>query len=73
MNGKARDFYEVRAILNEKTRHSNKRASANPVKLHANVTSYSENPAAKYANKYTQNMGLATAVSKNVRKNTILL
>ena len=43
MNGKTRDFCEVRAILNEKTRHSHKRDSANPVKMHAKVTSYSEN------------------------------
>ena len=43
MNGKTRDFCEVRAILNEKTRHSHKRDSANPVKMHAKVTSSSEN------------------------------
>jgi len=45
VNGKTRDFCEVRAILNEETRHSHKRDSANPVKMHAKVTSYSENPA----------------------------
>ena len=44
MNGKTRDFCEVRAILNEKTRHSHGRDSANPVKMHAKITSYSENP-----------------------------
>ena len=44
MNGKTRDFCEVRAILNEKTRHSHGRDSANPVKMHAKVTSSSENP-----------------------------
>ena len=44
MNGKTRDFCEVRAILNEKTRHSHGRDSENPVKMHAKVTSYSENP-----------------------------
>ena len=43
MNGKTRDFCEVRAILNEKTRHSHGRDSENPVKMHAKVTSYSEN------------------------------
>ena len=34
----------MRAILNEKTRHSHGRDSANPVKMHAKITSYSENP-----------------------------
>ena len=43
MNGKTRDFCEVCAILNEKTPHSHGRDSANPVKMHAKVTSYSEN------------------------------
>ena len=43
MNGKTRDFCEVHAILNEKTRHSHGRDSANPLKKHATVTSYSEN------------------------------
>ena len=43
MNGKTRDFCEVRAILNEKTRHSHGRDSENRVKMHAKVTSYSEN------------------------------
>ena len=43
VNGKTRDFCEVRAILNEKTRHSHGRDSANPLKIHAKVTSYSEN------------------------------
>ena len=44
MNGKTRDFCEVRAILNEKTRHSHKRDSADAVKMHAKITSSSENP-----------------------------
>ena len=43
MDGKTRDFCEARAILNEKTRHSHERDSANPVKMHAKVTSHSEN------------------------------
>ena len=43
MNGKTQDFCEVRANLNEKTRHSHRRVSANPVKMHAQVTSSSEN------------------------------
>ena len=42
VNGKTRDFCEVRAILNEKTRHSHGRDSANPVKMHSKVTSDSE-------------------------------
>ena len=42
VNGKTRDFCEMRAILNEKTRHSHKRDSANPVKMHTQVTSSSE-------------------------------
>ena len=44
MNGKTRDFCEARAILNEKTRHSHGRDSANPVKMCAKVTSSSEHP-----------------------------
>ena len=44
MKGKTRDFREVRAILNEKTRHCHGRDSENPVKMHAKVTSCSENP-----------------------------
>ena len=51
MNGKTRDFCEVRAILNEKTRHSHGRDSANPVKMHAKVTSYSENPVKMHTKK----------------------
>ena len=70
---KARDVCDARAILNDKTRHSHGRDSANPIKMHAKVTSYSENPAAKYANKYTQNIGLATVGGKKERKNTRLL
>ena len=45
VNGKTHDFCEARAILNEKTRHSHGRDSANPVKMYATVTSSSENPA----------------------------
>ena len=41
---KTRDFYDVRPFLNEKTRHSHKRISANPVKMHSKVTSLSGNP-----------------------------
>ena len=51
MNGKTRDFCEARAILNEKTRHSHGRDSANPVKMHATVTSYSENPVKMHTKK----------------------
>ena len=36
-NGKTRDVCDVRAILNEKTQHSHKRDSANPVKMYTNV------------------------------------
>ena len=43
MNGQTRDFCDASAILNEKTRHSHKRDSANPVQMHAKVTSSSEN------------------------------
>ena len=66
VNGKTRDFWEVRAILNEKTRHSHKtaigKACKNACKSHL-----------IYANKYKQNMGLTTAGGKNGRKNTRLL
>ena len=44
MNGKTRDFCDARAILREKTRHSHKRDSANPVQMYAKVTSSSEHP-----------------------------
>ena len=44
VNGKTRDVCDARALLNEKTRHSHGRDSANPVKMHAKITSYSENP-----------------------------
>ena len=43
VNGKTRDFCEMRAISNEKTRHSHGRDSANPVKMHTKLTSSSEN------------------------------
>ena len=37
MNGKTRDFYDARAMLNEKTLQSDGRDSANPVKMHTEV------------------------------------
>ena len=43
MNGKTRDFYDAHPFLNQTTRHSHGRDSANPVNMHAKVTSYSEN------------------------------
>ena len=43
VNGKTRDFCDVRAISNEKTQHSHGRDLANPVKMHTKVTPYSEN------------------------------
>ena len=51
VNGKTRDFCEMRAILNEKTRHSHGRDSANPVKMHTKETSSSE----KHVNMHTKN------------------
>ena len=50
MNGKTRDFCEAQTILNKKTRHSHKRDSANPIKMHTLVTSSSEN----HVNMHTQ-------------------
>ena len=76
MNRKTQDFYDAHPFLNEKTRHSHKRLSENTVKLHWMANSTQELHAtqrkttqisAKYANKYTQNMGLATAGGKNER------
>ena len=51
VNGKTRDFCEMRAILNEKTRHSHKRDSANILKMHTKFTSSSE----EHVNMYTKN------------------
>ena len=83
MNGNTRDFYDAHPRFIEKTRHSHKRLSENIVKLHEMTNSTQELHAtdcsaqrkttqisAKYANQYTQNVGLATAGGKNERKNT---
>ena len=43
MNGQTRDFYDARVFLNEKIRHSHRRVSANPIKLHSNITCLSAN------------------------------
>ena len=51
MNGKTRDVCDARAFLSEKTRYSHGRDSANPVKTHSKVTSYSEN----HVKMHTQN------------------
>ena len=39
------------AFLNERTQHSHGRDSANPAKMHAKVTSYSENPVRMHTKK----------------------
>ena len=51
MNGKTRDLYDVRAILNEKTRHCHGRDSANPVKMQSKITCASAN----HVKMHTQN------------------
>ena len=63
MNGKTRDFCEICAILNEKTRHSHKRDSANPVKMHTQVTSSSE----KHVNVHRKKSAAGTQAGYGLR------
>ena len=63
VNGETRDFCEMRAILNEKTRHSHGRDSANPVKMHTKVTSSSE----KHVNMHTKKSDALTQAGCGLR------